>query len=230
MNPKARFPRCSEPVRSGGFTLIELLVVLAIVVVAMLLGIPALHNLIIRSRTEGYAREASVLMQRTRLEAIKMSRDGVVYLDPANRRLVGFIDADRSGTFNPDPDEPPRTTDYVLGRLPLSENVEFEDQAGNTGATSVVGKTEVEVGGDPLPAVIFRANGSIVDPRSDDGDFAFRVSDVRGNHLEVRVFPQATGRIELRKWQTVVADGVAKDDWYGSGDPGDEGFVPWKWN
>ena len=230
MHPRNRSTRRPAPEGSAGFTLIELLVVLGVLGIAMVLGIPAIQNLIIRSKTEGYVREASTLLQRTRLEAIKMNRDGVVHLDPANRQLVAFIDADRNGSFNPDPDEPPRTTDYVLGRLPLPSNVEFEDESGKTGKDSAVGDTEVVVGGAPQPAVIFRPNGSIADPGiPEDGEddeepyFAFRISDVRRNHLEVRISPPATGRVEIRKYDYEATQ------WLASGDPSEDGFKPWKW-
>ncbi|HUP41738.1 MAG TPA: prepilin-type N-terminal cleavage/methylation domain-containing protein, partial [Thermoanaerobaculia bacterium] len=111
MNPRNRFRRRPVPDRSAGFTLIELLVVLGILALVMVLGIPALQNLIIRSRSEGFAREASVLMQRTRLEAIKVNRPAVVHLDTVNRQIRAFVDVDGDFSFNPDPGEPPRTTD-----------------------------------------------------------------------------------------------------------------------
>jgi hypothetical protein len=184
-----------------------LLVVMAIVAGAMLLGIPAIQNLIVRSRTEGFAREASVLMQRTRLEAIKMNRDGVVRTDAANRRLEAFLDADGDGTFNPNPAAPPRTADYVLGRLALPANVEFaapDSQAlidGFTGAEQLA---------------VFQANGSVAD------EGAFRIGDARGNFLEVRVGPPATGRVQLQKWQN--------SDWRAAGDPASPDHKPWKWH
>lgn len=182
---------------------------MAIVAGAMLLGIPAIQNLIVRSRTEGFAREASVLMQRTRLEAIKMNRDGVVRPDTANRRLVAFLDADRDGTFNPDSTQPPRTTDYVLGRLPLPANVEFdapESQALVDGFTLVDGER----------SAVFQANGSVAN------EGAFRIGDARGNFLEIRVGPPATGRVQLQKWQD--------SDWQPAGDPASPDHKPWKWN
>lgn len=222
MTPKARGARCPAQGRSAGFTLIELLVVMAIVAGAMLLGIPAIQNLIVRSRTEGFAREASVLMQRTRLEAIKMNRDGVVHMDPDGGGLTAFLDADRDGTFDPDPTEPPRTTDYVLGRLPLPANVEFRDPGGNVGTDSVLGSTTVVVAGGTPRALIFQANGSIVVDPDDPPGFAFRVADVRDNFLQILVSPPATGRVQLQKWQD--------SDWRPAGDPASPDHKPWKWN
>ena len=217
VNPRIRPPRRPAPRdRSAGFTLIELLVVLGFLALAATLAVPAIQNLIVRSKTEGFAREASVLMQRTRLEAIKMNRAGVVHIDPANRRLAAFIDADLDGTFNPDPDEPYRTTDYVLGRIPLPANVEFQDPDGAQDQDSVFGFTPVDVGHPDARGAYYQADGSVAD------EGAFRICDVRDNCLEIRVSPPATGKVELLKRQ----DGK----WVDSGDPGDEDFVPWKWN
>lgn len=212
MQPKTRVP-CSPARRAAGFTLIELFVVLAILAIAVALGIPAIQNLIIRSKTEGFAREASVVMQRTRLEAIKMNREGVVHLDPAERRLVAFIDADRDGTFNPDPTAPYRSADYVLSRLPLPANVEFRAPDGQPVEE---GFTTVEVASGDVQAAVFQPGGSV----SDAG--AFRIGDVRDNFLEVRVEPAATGRVGVRKWQN--------GDWLATVDPSDENYQPWEWN
>lgn len=204
------------PAGSRGFTLIELFVVLAVLAVAMGLGIPAIQNLIVRSKTEGFAREAGVLIQRTRLEAIKVNRGGVIHMAPVERELVAFIDADRDGTFNPDPDVPYRTADYVLARIELPPSVEFKEPGGAIDGASVDGLSQVAVGGEARPAAVFRSNGSIA------AVGAFRVGDARDNYLEVRVDPAATGRVGVRKWQ----DG----EWLASVDPAADDPKPWKWN
>lgn len=204
---------------SRGFTLIELFVVLAILAVAMALGIPAIQNLIIRSRTEGFARELSTHLQRTRLEAIKANREGVVFLDEAAGELVTFIDADRAidpltefRDFAPNPGAPPRTADYVLHRLAPPARVRFADPNGNEGEDSILDFT-TNAGS---PWLIFRPDGSVIDPG------AFRIADERGNFLELRVSPAATGRVQVRKYQ----DG----EWLSSVDPSADDPKPWKWN
>lgn len=210
---------CPRGDGARGFTLIEALLVVGVLTVVLALGIPAIQNLIVRSKTEGFARQVSSTMQRTRLEAIKMNREGAVFMDTANRRLVAFIDADRDGTFNPT-NGTPRTTDYVLARLDLPSGVEFEDQDGNVGIASVLGATTVEVDGADLPAPIFQPDGSIEDPVAEA--FAFRVADVRDNTLEVRIAPAATGRVQLRKWQD--------EEWLSTVDPEADNPKPWRWN
>lgn len=195
--------------RVRGFTLIELLVVLVFAGLVMALGIPALQNMIVRNRTEGFTREASMLLQRARLEAIRANRPAVVFLDTTDNELFAFVDVDRSDDFNPTAGEPYRTTDYEVGRATPQRAVNFEDQNGNTPPDSIDG-----FGADHR--AVFQPDGSI------DDEGAFRISDARGNHLEVRVAPSATARIEVRKWQ----NGAWKD----FGDPQDPDFETWEWN
>lgn len=216
VTPKTRGARCPARGRFAGFTLIELLVVMAILAVAMLLGIPAIQNLIVRSKTEGFAREVAVSLQRARLEAIKMNRAGAAFLDPDSGQLVVFIDADGaldgggSRDFAPDPDQPRGSADYLLARLTPPSNVEFRSPDGGGGA--VVDFTDN--GGNQW--LIFRPDGSVVDTG------AFRIGDIRGNFLEIEVSPAATGRIRLHKYQD--------EEWLSTVDPSDPNYKPWKWN
>ncbi len=220
MKPTARGPRG----RSGGFTLVELLVVLVILATILTLGIPALHNLILRSRTEGFARDLAVTMQRARLESIKKNRPAPVAVDPATKDVVAFLDADGDSAFDPDSGNPPETLDYAIARLPLPSYLAYEDPDGKTGEDSIYGASQVALGGEERKAAIFRPDGSISDPGTDPEAFAFRIADARGNQLEVRVDPPATGRIQIRKYQA--------PDWLSSPDPADPDYKTkqWKWN
>lgn len=91
------------------------------------------------------------------------------------------------------------------------ERLDFEEPAGATGEASLDGFTPF----DGAVSAVFQPNGSVAD------EGAFRIADLRGNFLEVRVAPAATGRIEIRKWQDEV--------WRGTGDPTDPDFIAWKW-
>ncbi len=207
--------------RSGGFTLIELLVVLALLATILTLGIPALQNLILRSRTEGFARDLSVTLQRARLESITKNRPAAVAIDPATSDVVAFLDADSDGKYDPDSGNSPATLDYQIARLPLPTYLAYQDPAGNSGEDSIYGLTTVELGGQNRKAAIFQPDGSLSDPKTDPDAFAFRIADARGNQLEVRVAPPATAKIEIRKYQG--------SEWLSSGDPTDPANKRWEW-
>lgn len=209
-------------VKNRGFTLIELLVVVAFVGITMLIGVPALQNMIVRSRTEGYARDASMLIQRTRLEAIRANRPGAVYLDTNDNALVGFIDADADGAYAPKAGQASRTTDFELGRLPTPSGVSFEAPgSGGTGKTSVDGLSLIgHEDGSAYKAVLFQRDGSV------EAEGAFRIADERDNHLELRIGPAATGRVELRMYMNPT-DGA--EGWYAGGDPQDPDYQAWEW-
>lgn len=167
----------TEP-RSAGFTLIEMVVVIAFMGVLMLIGIPAIQNLLHRSKLEGAARESMIMMQQARLEAIKRNDTTIVLADATNRRVVSFIDEDGDAAFD--------AGETVLGQLQLGSGITFTDPAGNTGdaAQTFTGPT------GPL----FEVDGSVAETG------ALRFADQRGNFLEVVVEPAATGRVRLRKW------------------------------
>ncbi|TNF73479.1 MAG: prepilin-type N-terminal cleavage/methylation domain-containing protein, partial [Acidobacteria bacterium] len=61
-----------RPVRthSGGFTLLEIMVVVAVVGIVALMGLPALQNMILRSKHEGAARRISMLIHQAKMEAV----------------------------------------------------------------------------------------------------------------------------------------------------------------
>lgn len=58
--------------------MIEMLVVILIMMVIAGLGMPALMNLTTRMRLEGGSREATMFLQRARLEAIRANRPAVI--------------------------------------------------------------------------------------------------------------------------------------------------------
>ncbi len=197
--------------RCAGFTLVELLVSIAIAAILMAIGVPALHNLFARRTLEGYARSVAMLTQRGRYEALNRGVPVVVYVSGGS--VVAFADVHGAaatdppdGVYNPLATPPSATgTDYEVGRQPMPDKLELAAPGGGSG---IVGFTSV--GGDQR--AIFQPDGSV----SDTGGFIF--GDPRSNFLEVKVSPQATGRVEILKW-----DGSA---WRANG----EGGHAWEWN
>jgi type II secretory pathway pseudopilin PulG len=217
--------------QGSGFTLVEALIVLAVAMVLLLIGFPALQNMILQGKMEGAAQQASTLLRSARFEALKSGGTAaaarswtarvVVKADFATDEIVTFVDLnDGSGAprsdllFNPVAGAPAKSTDYELGRFRLPSRVHFwgPSDAAPEGAGAVDGWTGDPAGGGLPPLAVFRSDGSIEDAG------ALRLGDERGNRLEVRVSPEATARVEVRK---LGADGV----WRARGDGG----KPWEW-
>ena len=193
----------------AGFTLVEALIALVLLGILLALGLPALLNLVASRRLDSYAHTAGSMMQHARFEALKRGTSAVVALE--GRELVAFADVHGElptdppdGFFTPD-GSAPNGTDYVIGRQSVPNGVVMEGPGGTAGVSGFT-----SVGGGELRA-IFDPDGSIRDTG------ALRLRDERGNFLEVRVEPQATARVELRKW-----DG---SDWRAQG----EGGSTWEW-
>ena len=86
--------------------------------------------------------------------------------------------------------------------IELEDSLKFEAPPGQGDAVMVPGN-----------CFTFLPDGSVKDTG------AFRFADVRGNFLEVRVEPQATARVQVRKWNET------DNAWYTR----DQGGKAWEW-
>ena len=198
--------------RPEGYTLLEIMVVVAVVGIISLMGLPALQNMILRSKHEGAARQISMLIHRAKMEAVKQSVSTVVAIDPAADTVTAFADVNGDGDlkFDPDGGADYRTTDYQIGgTFSLPSGLSFAAHDGTDDAKVAEGFEDVTWSGTNV--AVFESDGSV----SKLG--AFRTGDLEGNYLEIRVEPQATARVEIRKW-----DGA---EYLAQGDKG----KTWKW-
>lgn len=195
----------------AGFTLLELLFVLAIAMLILAIGIPSLLNFLARQKLEGSARAVTTLAQRARQEALTRGVPAVLLVD--GDAVVAFADihgatptSPPDGLFNPTAGAPFRSTDYEIGRSALPPTVTL---VGPSNSPGVVGLTDV----DGTPRAIFDPDGTIRDTGS------FHLADIRGNYLEVRIAPHATGRVALYKFDEETSA------WRANG----EGGHSWAW-
>jgi prepilin-type N-terminal cleavage/methylation domain-containing protein len=190
-----------------GFTLIELLVVLALMLVLVALGIPALQTALHQAKIRGIVQQATVLIRQARLDAIKTSAQAVVQIVPSTGagdpgHVLAFSDRDSDGKLG--------ANEPVLGNLPLPNGIVFEDCKKNTDKDSVKDLSPDPNGGPNM--LIFQRDGSVLNTG------AFRFNDPYDNCMAVYVEPAATARIEARKWNGT--------DYVPSGDNG----KAWTWN
>lgn len=200
------------PRSARGFTLVELLVVLAIATLVLTLSVPALLDLVARQRLEGPARELALLARRARQEALTRGLPAVV--EPSGREVVAFADLHGpaltdppDGLYNPVAGQPFGATDFEIGRHQLHPQIRLE---GPSSAPGVSGFTDFS----GTPKAVFQPDGSVRDTGS------LYLADPRGNFLEVRVEPRATGRVALYKYDP------AASAWRANG----EGGRSWQWN
>jgi prepilin-type N-terminal cleavage/methylation domain-containing protein len=196
--------------RNAGFTLLELLIVLALMAIIAGLGIPNLFRMIARQKLITAARQASQSMQLARADAVKHSRvSGVAFLY-ASSEIVTFADTNNNMIFD-------AGTDPELGRWHLPTGIAFHGPTdANPGeANAMVGLTNetAGVGGEAY----FRSDGSAV------AAGAIRFRDERGNFLEDRIDPPATGRITVRKYRS--GDPSTDSSWHQQGEDSQ-----WQWS
>ncbi len=92
----------------------------------------------------------------------------------------------------------------------LGETIELEDSVNFEAPPAEAGDVITGLTGN---CFVFLPDGSVQETG------AFRFADVRGNFLEVRVQPQATARVQVRKWDET------DNKWYTR----DQGGKAWEW-
>jgi prepilin-type N-terminal cleavage/methylation domain-containing protein len=179
--------------RERGFTLLELLVVFAIIVIMASIGFPALRNLILNGRLTGAVDTMSIQLAKARQQAIAQSVPVVAIVDTETEELLVFANLDRDPglTFTPgsSPQNDRKISHY---QLPAEFGIHFRGPGGQPGGEGSFEGLTLTATGDY--GVVFLPDGSV------DVGGAIRVADERGNVLEIRIGPAATGKTAVLKY------------------------------
>jgi prepilin-type N-terminal cleavage/methylation domain-containing protein len=177
--------------RNQGFTVVELAITLAVLSFLVLIGLPALFNMLDRQSLIGAARQSADVLRLARFTAVKRGTPDVitrVKVDYAQNQLVAVVLPATTACATPI-----APTDELIARISFPKGVWLwgptDAGPGLDNASSGFDKDAAKQG-----CADFLSSGAV----DKIGSFRFRGKD--GDILEVHVEPQATGRVTVRKW------------------------------
>ncbi|MDX1630627.1 MAG: GspH/FimT family pseudopilin [Thermoanaerobaculia bacterium] len=192
--------RVSSRHPSRGITMLELLVVLTVMGLLAVIGLPAFLNTVRKGKMQTTIRETTTMLRAARLQAIKESQPIGIERQKSQRRIIAYEENDGTDGFGVG------GTDEIIESVILPNRITFAAPG-----------TQSEVDGfDNNDWFVYEPNGSATHSG------AFRFGDPRGNYLEVRVEPAATGRVDVRMWQNFGGT----DKWMSQGQEDHS----WDWN
>jgi type II secretory pathway pseudopilin PulG len=228
---------------------VETMVVIIVASIVCLLAGPYLYRLYHRERLRAAAQEISAVVLAARLKAVKLERQVVLWVDPASRLALGWVDHPPYN-FVQDPGEP------AVLRLHIRSGLFFRYAPGDDGVNGPDAVAFDGYGGNPeiVDRIVFRPDGSLVPPQNSNSRTPLRPAvnapglpygsiacdpshSCRGIYVSDRPDggPTAnrntfrisindfgpTGRVSILKW-------LPRSE---GGNPGESDYVPppWKW-
>lgn len=206
--------------RDAGFSLVEILVVVGVLGALALIVVPPFLDMMVRNHMMGAANSIVSFLNRARSEAIKNNVPVVVAINHARQELVGFVDVDDDGLYNPVPAGPFGRADYELA--PIGLDAFGPDGSPRHGGIFFWARTEQDpeldngsqalTGGSFNPSgdadyssqmLVYEAGGSVRDVGRiviGMGPFGVAADPGGKNFLAVTITVAATAKIELQKW------------------------------
>jgi type II secretory pathway pseudopilin PulG len=203
----------------AGFSLIELLVVFVVGIRLVSMMLPAIQRFTHRANLEMIARETTSLIQVARREAVKNNVTTNVVFDYNANQIFAYVDSDGSNLEE--------TGERELGRFTLPQKTYFwaGEDAVAEGTNALINFDDSNICYNvPKPPPIPPPAPTVIPCTGQDGIAAFRsdgsaartgavrFGDEYRNYLEVRIAIAATGKIELRKWNTGTSTYLLRDE------------------
>ena len=182
-----------------GFTLVELIIVVALIGIAVLIGVPALQNYLNRAKVEGTMRNTMLAFRTARYEAIKRSQTVTVQGHLTDGWIDSYIDVDQDLVYTDGTDI------QVQPRFLIDYPVTFQEPGAGQPTTFAVNAGTFLVG--------FQNDGSVTQAG------VIQMGDERGNFIQIEISPAATAKMSRSKWYE------PENDWLEWGQEG----VAWKW-
>jgi hypothetical protein len=196
---------------SGRLGFLEGLVALAAIGILVLATLPWLFSTLSRARLTRSARDAVEMVELARLQATKLAVRTYVSFDTGSRTFSAFADVDGSARYEAD-------VDFALGaplELPRAIELMGPSDPAPGGAHAVVGLLGDLSSGQV--SAVFLPDGAAL------AGGAFRLADLRGNFLEVRIPVESSLPVQLRKW---AGGPDPEDNWL----EGNRSGHPWRWD
>ncbi len=146
--------------RTEGFSLLELMVAMVLLVIVVLFAGAYSVRLYYRYRMKSAVREVQALVLATRMQAVKLNQNVVLFVDIANRRFSSWADKPPYN-FIQDADEP------TLNQYMLPGFVVFrQTPSGPIGGPDTVAFDTYSGNAALVDRIVFQGDGSLVPPQA----------------------------------------------------------------
>jgi Tfp pilus assembly protein FimT len=145
---------------------------MTLISVLVLIGLPALEQMIVRSKLDSFLRQSVTLLHQARSESIKRGATSYILPDDSNTRIRAWVDLDADGSEDGNEE---------IAELYAPSHIQVESTF-RVGGSDVTG----------APAV-FLPNGTA------ERLGEFRIQDPRTNIFRIRIAQTGSARFELQK-------------------------------
>jgi len=176
--------------RDGGFSLIELLITISVIILTAAMAVPSISDWVPFYCLTGDTRAIAGLMQKARLEAIKMNQAvSMQFVNTEPDSCVVYIDTNSNGTYD-------AGTDTLIESYNLNQRIDY-----GTDATQ-----DTSGGSGTPPAISFAGNNAVFNPdgtaTAGDRYLQFDGSVVDAHNKSRAVNVDTGGTVRVMTWKS----------------------------